>query len=110
MHALPRQTQTARIQYLDLSKGNFALALGELVKEVLEGGGALLHIPLHHDQPPHHPLPLHLYLAASHASQLSHVRNMAFPVNESGSQRVTVRQSIAQLITAAGLTAILTGN
>lgn len=68
-------SKDAVMQYLDLRKGDSGLTLGDVVKEVLEGGRALLHIPLNHDQPPHHPLPLHLYFAAGHASRSSHVQN-----------------------------------
>ena len=59
----PRQASTADT-YLELGKGDFGLAGGDLVKQIPQGGGALLHIGFYHHHPPHVPVPLHLQPAS----------------------------------------------
>ena len=56
--------QERQERYLDLRKGDLGLALGELVKQALEGGGPLLNILLHNNEAPHPPLPLHLHICS----------------------------------------------
>ena len=65
----PCQALTADT-HLELGKGDFGLAGGDLVKQVPKGGGTFLHIGFYHHYPPHVPVPLCLQ-AASLQLQLS---------------------------------------
>ena len=47
--------------YLELCNADLGLARCNLIEQILEGRGALLHVCLCNNQTPHVPVPLHLH-------------------------------------------------